>query len=1061
MNVRFDRSDLPILHDCDIVVSGGSFGGVAAALVLARGGKRVLLLEPRTYLGREATATLRPWFELSGDDHLPDLIEACLEMCGRRDGSSVPFRMDAIKILLEDLLVAAGVELLYASLPVALCLGEDGLEGVVIGNKSGRQVVRCKAIVDASETALVMRLGGADFEPPRGSGYVSRTLEFDRVEGLSEGVLRVPSELNLVEDQVRVRQGYRGSSHVLIDCGMVLPLPGTTAIELAQREAAARQVTMEVASQLMTFVPAFRRAYLAGASLEVAGPYSTSMTGEAGWLHPSFEDVKLAMPSQPRAAAFAGPLPGLWCLSEAARTDVDTREPVGSSALGEALAQVLLAHWEEAHPTFAGFAPTEAPPSASGLTVVEFAQPRRGRAYERYAVGSSNVPVLRDVDVLVVGGGTSGATAAVTAAREGMRTVLVEMNSGLGGAGTYGGVNDYWFGRRVGFAARLTACVAEVHRSLQHPVPAGEMPHWNIEAKAHVLLSSAVDAEVDVLLDSFVIGTVVEGRSVRGVVAATRFGPVALLARVTVDASGDGDVAAHAAAEYVYGSAREHVTMWYSLAQFGSPGRTANNFTSTVNVGDVEDYTRAILAGRRRTRKDQDELHDHGVYLAPRESRHIEGDVVLTLTDQLLKRRWVDTVNIAFSNNDIKGPTTSDWLRIGLISPNLEIEIPYRALLPRSLENIIIVGKAISATHDALPAIRMQADLENLGGVGALAAAMAVEHGTTPRAIDVDALQRRLVEVGVLPPSLLGRTLVRWQPSDEELRALIAEIRADRPLYAYSDMRLNEVFEERIPLVDVCCAGPQAVPLLEEACAAAEGPRKLLLAQVLCMVGSATGVPVVVQAVLSQLGGGLPPRASIRHSQPSPDQGAMPDVVYLVHSLGMARDERALPVWEHLVALLAEATREALRDKDSGIFDYVDAVCVGAERLGSREAVPLLERLHGYAPFSKQHVTAGFQPDYFEERQAYLELIIGRALARCGSKEGIGILIDYLDDARAMLAEHAHSELVAITGHDFGKDVRAWQTWSEGREFEPMPWLERTDPVANWGHDVLVPASTS
>src|SRR5690606_16141867 len=149
------------------------------------------------------------------------------------------------------------------------------------------------------------------------------------------------------------------------------------------------------------------------------------------------------------------------------------------------------------------------------------------------------------------------------------------------------------------------------------------------------------------------VQAIVDDGVVKGVVVATRFGPLALLAEVVIDATGDGDVAVSAGARSVYGSERDHVTMWYSLAQFALPGRTRNNFTSTVNVGDPKDYTRAILAGRRRKREGADN-HDHGIYVAPRETRHVLGDVTLTLTDQLLKRCWPDTVNLAFSNNDVK-----------------------------------------------------------------------------------------------------------------------------------------------------------------------------------------------------------------------------------------------------------------------------------------------------------------------------------------------------------------------------------------------------------------------
>jgi hypothetical protein len=97
-------------------------------------------------------------------------------------------------------------------------------------------------------------------------------------------------------------------------------------------------------------------------------------------------------------------------------------------------------------------------------------------------------------------------------------------------------------------------------------------------------------------------------------------------------------------------------------------------------------------------------------------------------------------------------------------------------------------------------------------------------------------------------------------------------------------------------------------------------------------------------------------------------------------------------------------------------FYYVDAVCYSAERSGASAIIPLLEKLHAYAPFHGKTAYEGFQPDYNQERLAYPELVFGRTLARCGSAEGFITLTSYLSDSRALLAEQAHTELVAIIG---------------------------------------------
>jgi flavin-dependent dehydrogenase len=1068
--IRFTGRSLPVLYRADVVVVGGSLAGIAAALALVRRGRSVIVVEPRTYPGREITATLRPWLRLSGDTAavaLPEPLAACVDADSVATATEeILFHMDGLKGCLEDQLVAAGVRLLYASLPVAVEAVDGRLQGIVVGNKSGRQFLPCRAVVDATETALVARLAGTVFaDPTSETAYFCQTVEFTGVAPIPGPVLPVPEHLGIVGDQVVVRPGRGASGHCYVECKLALPRQAPTALEMTRRDLAARRRCIDLAAYLLSQVPEFKDAYLAALSYELHGPHTQRMADTTPtWAQPLASDMldlrktNNALP----LTAFAGPVSGLWCLNEAARLDEEPaallREPAAASRLGASLARQIDRHWQVASaPAAAGATPPAPPEPATGLQVKEPAQPQRGRGYEQHAVATLSIPLLRSADVLVVGGGTSGATAAITAGRQGLRTVLVEMNPGLGGTGTYGGIHSYWFGRRVGFAADVVAMVDRMHDRLHHKRQSGPIPSWNIEAKVQALTQEAEAAGVEMLLNALFIGTIVEGDAVRGVVVATRSGPVALLGKVTLDASGDGDVAAFAGAEYVYGSERDHVAMYSYMPQVPRPGLPRNVKTSMVDVSNVEDYTRAILEERRR-RKEGD--YDHGIYLAPRESRHIRADVVLSLTDQLVRRCWPDVINIAFSNNDIKGQSTSDWVLIGLISPHLEIEIPYRALLPRGLENILVIGKAFSATHDALAAPRMQPDIENLGGVAALAATLAVRGGRTPREVDVRMLQEGLVAAGVLPEQVLDRRLVPMDLSEAELEVLVEDIGADRPLHAYSDMEINEVFQGRIPLVDALCAGPRVVPVLERALSRAEGPRRTLLAMALAMAGSDTGVPTLVSAIEGQLSGKQLPRrdSQIRHVGFPPDQGAAADVVYLIYALGLARDRRALPIWQRVVDLLAAATPEEIFDRELSLYHYVAAVCFGAERLGDPATIPILEQLHSYAPLSHQLVSSGFQPDFFQERLAYLEVVIGRALARCGSPDGLVILISYLGDQRALLAEHAHTELVAITGQDLGKNVAAWSEWleAEGDKRKPVPWQAPTDPMRTWGTEILI-----
>lgn len=112
------------------------------------------------------------------------------------------------------------------------------------------------------------------------------------------------------------------------------------------------------------------------------------------------------------------------------------------------------------------------------------------------------------------------------------------------------------------------------------------------------------------------------------------------------------------------------------------------------------------------------------------------------------------------------------------------------------------------------------------------------------------------------------------------MRITADRLTVDRPLHAYWDMDMDVVFRERTLLVDLCCAEPHALPILERAYRSASGPRRLRLAQALALLSCQVGAPTLVDAILDQLvAGHLPPsRSQIRHAtRVAPDRTAMPE----------------------------------------------------------------------------------------------------------------------------------------------------------------------------------------
>ncbi|MCQ2378028.1 MAG: FAD-dependent oxidoreductase [Victivallaceae bacterium] len=381
------------------------------------------------------------------------------------------------------------------------------------------------------------------------------------------------------------------------------------------------------------------------------------------------------------------------------------------------------------------------------------------------------LPELDTCDVLVAGGGTAGAPAAIAAAREKCDVLLVENLARLGGVTTAGFIASYWYGNRCGFSDEIDRGVFAMGKNPKFPAESNRCDGlWKSAYFLKELLASGGCA----MLHTFVLGAWRDGKKVLGAIVATPYGAGCIRAKCVVDATGNADVAAAAGAEC---DAR-HVDGELAVQGAGIPPMELG--TSYYNTDyqfvmncDAVDLTRAFVMAHDKFK----EKFDCSQLAGTRERRRIVGDLVLDAPDFFAHRTYRDTIIVARSNFDTHGFVVHPMF---LLQPAAEnphcAAVPLRALLPRGLENIAVTGLAVSARRDAMPLIRMQPDVHNQGYAAGLAAAAAAKNGGDIRVIDVRALQRKLVLSGILEEKRLQETDSPGRILPEEAHGEIAKI---------------------------------------------------------------------------------------------------------------------------------------------------------------------------------------------------------------------------------------------------------------------------------------------
>jgi hypothetical protein len=368
--------------------------------------------------------------------------------------------------------------------------------------------------------------------------------------------------------------------------------------------------------------------------------------------------------------------------------------------------------------------------------------------------------------VAVVGTGTGGACAAIAAARQGIHVTAIEPLPFAGGIGTGGGIHFYYFGVRGGLQEEID----QLTRSIM-PLfgKSAQIVGFHPDAKKIAVEQLLADAGVWLLPDSTLYAAEHHDGSIFRALIATPGGAVALTASAWIDATGDGDLAAHAGASFTLGRAADGQLHAYSqpsgrveiLNQLPRM-RIVNTDAGFVDPTNTEDLTRARLAGVSHWyQATYDEL-ERPTYVAPalgvRQGRHIDTDYTLTLGDLINRQSFPDTVGYTgahYDNHAVDYEFESDeamfWVWVcRQWRTYIGCEIPYRMLLPVGLNNLWLACRAAGVSLEAHPAMRMQRDIQRLGEVAGYAAALAIQQGASSRTASYPRLRALLEKSGAL-----------------------------------------------------------------------------------------------------------------------------------------------------------------------------------------------------------------------------------------------------------------------------------------------------------------------
>ena len=959
-SAREGGRQIPVIAEADLVVAGGSARAVALAKAAARTGCRVFLIAELPYLGDDICGS----FNIDrGKDELP------LEDTGRKIFTSAANPLPLhVKTVLEHELIDYNVDFLYSSFITEALVNDAGaIAGVVIANRSGRQAVKCCAVADCTHLGSVASFFGAE-KIVRSAGEV----EF--------AFVTAGGDVKRHEDIVR--------TEVLAD---PLSFGGKT---------------WPLTRYFFNYKHDGSFASLAGIEQKIRGavwdPDQVDSSDLLWFMPPTAVQCRAtvtriqSLRRFPLEAFMADGVENLWVLSPSAGMSQDVAaeamRPISAMLLGSIVGETIGRRIDDIADPGVAFVKNTSTEGYNYGEIGELLHPLRPAKNLGYVHShDGSLPVLGRYDVVVMGGGTAGATAAVSAAREGVKTLEIEYLHGLGGLGTLGRIGRYWDGYRDGFTAEMDksvkAMAPETHPRQRKDWQEESVADW----KTEWLRREFLKAGGELWFGALGCGAVAEHGSVKGVVVATPNGRGVVLAKVVIDSNGSADIAIAAGAKYEYTGSRTLAVQGAGTG-FNNPGSNyLNNDWLFVDDTDVLDVSRAFVQGKIKSRGQYDLVK----LPQTRERRRIVAEHIVSVSDVLTHRRYDDTISYHQSSFDTHGMIVDPYF---ILSPPMErhtiydADVPLRSLLPQNLEGILVTGLGAGAHRDAMPVIRMRSCLQTQGHSVGYLASVAVKENKPLRKVDIKKVQQHLVSIGNLPPRVLTDKETKVVDHDAIHQAAMSVTNN----YAGLEILLSD------PKRSLHSVKKRFDSPLDNASA-------IICASILCILGDGSHASVLESAVESAAGW---------------DEGW--------HYTGMGQFGMSLSRLDALITALGNTrlpsalsciiNKARLLTPDDE-FSHYRAICKAAETIADPAASPTLSRLlsapgvigHSIADYddARRSTVPGME-DVSVRNIALKEIHLAGALYRCGDVDGLAesVLRSYANGLQGHYARYAAEMLL-------------------------------------------------